>query len=268
MADDDSLEFKLPDVEFDDDGDVCPKCFGAGVIVVEEGGVRYAKPCDCLRDRRTQRFAALRVPSRYQHCTLDNFALAEGQSDPSLVAAHRLARRFVDRYPAVEAGLLFMGPFGIGKTHLAFGILQELVLTKNVTCRWCDFSELLAEIKRGYAGNAFDEHAVLHPLVDAEILMIDDLGSMKIRDWTLDLLSYVINQRYINKRLVIATTNFLDEPSSAYEVLGEFARKDETLSDRIGPRLRSRLLEMCKTVLMQGGDWRQEKTQPNLLRHI
>jgi DNA replication protein DnaC len=268
MTEDDRFEFKLPDVEFDDDLKVCPKCFGAGVVVELEDGVPRARLCECQRDRRAVRFRALKVPSRYRHCTLDNFATDEESTDPSIVKAFRIARRFVDNYPAVEAGLLFMGPPGIGKTHLAFAIMQELALTKGAYCRWCDFSELLSEVKKRYSVGGFAEYQVLEPLTRVEILLIDDLGSMKIRDWTLDLLSYVINQRYINKRIIIATTNFLDKTSEAADVLAEFSRREETLEEQIGPRLRSRLFEMCMTINMKGPDSRAARIQNNLLRNI
>jgi DNA replication protein DnaC len=269
MVEDDRLEFKLPNFELDDDAGVCPKCLGAGVVVEDEDGVPRARACDCRRtDGTTRRLAALGIPSRYKNCSLDNFGIIEGFTHPSVVRAYRQARSYVDNYPAVDAGLLFMGPVGVGKTHLAAGIIQELIFKKGANCRWCDFSDLLAEVKKRYAGSTFDEYAVLEPLVAAEILLVDDLGSMKIRDWTLDILSYVINQRYVNKRLVIATTNFLDEPADAGETLGEFTRAEETLADRIGPRLRSRLHEICKTVLMKGKDYRETRRQPALLPNM
>lgn len=265
---DDRLEFKLPDVEFDDDIEVCPKCFGAGVVVEEENGVSRARPCDCQRPRTTKRLlAAVGIPARYRECDLDNFNVVPGFTGESVVRAKRLAESFVDNYPDVDAGLLLMGPVGVGKTHLAAGIVKKITLQKNARCRWCDFADLLTEVKKRYAGSAFDEYALLDPLVAAEVLIIDDLGSMKIRDWTLDLLSYVINRRYVNRRLVIATTNYLDEPPKD-ETLAEFARRDETLAERIGDRLRSRLLEMCKTVHVTGDDFRRKVHQDSLLRNI
>ena len=255
----DRLEFKLPDVEFDDDVEVCPKCLGTGVVVEDEDGVSHARVCDCQRQTATKRrFAAVGIPARYRECDLDNFDVVPGFTHETGRNALRLAKSFADNYPAVDAGLLLMGRVGVGKTHLAAGIIKKLSLEKNVPCRWCDFSDLLAEVKKRYAGSAFDEYAVLEPLVTAEVLIIDDLGSMKIRDWTLDFLSYVINQRYVNRRLLIATTNYLDEPAGA----------EETLADRIGPRLRSRLLEMCKTVHITGGDFRREQRQTGILRNL
>ena len=265
---DDRLEFKLPDVEFDDDVKVCPKCLGTGVVVEDENGVSHARVCDCQRHKATKRrLEAVGIPARYRECDLDNFDVVPGFTHESIVRAKRLAESFVDNYPAVDAGLLLMGPVGVGKTHLAAGIIKKLSCEKDAPCRWCDFSDLLTEVKKRYAGSAFDEYALLDPLVAAEVLIIDDLGSMKIRDWTLDLLSYVINQRYVNRRLLIATTNYLDEPPKE-EALGEFARRDETLAERIGDRLRSRLLEMCKTVHITGGDFRKEQRQTGILRNL
>lgn len=262
------MEFKLPDVEFHDDAEVCPLCLGAGVVIEVEKGVSRARVCDCQRRKAAKRrLQAVGIPARYGECSLDDFTTVAGFTHESILRAKRLAESFVDNYPAVDAGLLLMGPVGVGKTHLAAGLVKKLALEKGARCRWCDFSDLLAEIKKRYAGNAFDEYTILEPLVTAEILCLDDLGSMKIRDWTLDLLSYVINQRYVNHRLVIATTNYLDEPPRE-ETLAEFARRDETLAERIGDRLRSRLLEMCKTVHLGGRDFRREQRQTGLLRNL
>jgi DNA replication protein DnaC len=270
MVEDDRLEFKLPDFELDDDAGVCPKCLGAGVIVEDEDGVPRARACDCQRAGATRRLVnALGIPPRYRECSLDNFNIVPGFTDVSVIRAKRIAQSFVDNYPAVDAGLLFMGAPGLGKTHLAAGIVRALVEQKGVNCRWCDFSDLLAEVKKRYAGSTFDEYAILEPLVAAEILLVDDLGSMKIRDWTLDLLSYVINQRYVNRRILIATTNYLDEPpNETKEIYGKIGARNETLAEQIGDRLRSRLLEVCKTVLIQGKDFRKEQRQTGILRNL
>lgn len=259
MTDEDRLTFHTEKFKIENGGDVCPECLGTGAVIVEEKGTRYARPCACRAAVVTaRRRAAAGIPARYRECSLDNFHVVPGIADDTTAGAKRLAARFVACYPAVDAGLLFMGPCGVGKTHLATAIINSLLTDKGVRCRFCDFADLLTEIKKAYAEMSFDESAFLAPLVQAEVLLIDDLGSMKIRDWTLDILSFVINQRYVRKKLIIATTNFLDEAGPG----------EETLSDRIGPRLRSRLLEMCKTVLMLGKDWRREHSQVGLLRHL
>ena len=78
--------------------------------------------------------------------------------------------------------------------------------------------------------------------------MLDELGATKPTDWVRDTMMQVINARYNNKKLTIFTTNYADTRRAPAE---------ETLEDRIGARLRSRLYEMCKTVIVEGEDYRR-----------
>jgi DNA replication protein DnaC len=74
--------------------------------------------------------------------------------------------------------------------------------------------------------------------------------------------AYVINCRYNDQKLTVFTSNYLDSPAA--EGGGEQGRarlREESLTDRIGVRLRSRLYEMCKVVEIQGEDFRKEIRQ-------
>ena len=73
------------------------------------------------------------IPKRYEHCILESFELFN-EADPSLVRAHMIAHKFVAGYPVETEGkgLLLTGAVGVGKTHLAVGILQALILEKGV----------------------------------------------------------------------------------------------------------------------------------------
>jgi DNA replication protein DnaC len=271
MADVERLRYVLPGITPDAAGELCPHCLDTGVVVEEVDGVRRARPCDCRAPAmRGRRLAAMGIPRRYAACTLENFDPRNRGFDVG--RAHQLAKGFVAAYPAVNAGVLFMGPVGVGKTHLAVGVLQALAEQKGVAGRWCDFGEVLADIRRRYAHGAFNEYELLEPLITAEVLLVDDLGSMKIRDWTLDVLSYVLNQRYVKQRLLLATTNYADARAPAAGAAGpsekpayidtsyleDLSRAEETLAERIGDRLRSRLREMCTTVVVTGTDFRAE----------
>ena len=92
------------------------------------------------------------------------------------------------------------------------------------------------------------ELRVLAPVLNADILVLDELGASKPTDWVRDTMAHVINTRYNDKKLTVFTTNYLDERRS---------EREEILEDRIGTRLRSRLYEMCKTVSMNGKDFRK-----------
>ena len=128
----------------------------------------------------------------------------------------RAAREFVDAYPAVEAGLLLVGPAGRGKTHLACAILSELVTTKGATGLYVDFSDLLMKIQTTFRPDAdASKESVLTPYADAELLVLDELGASKPHAWVLDVLYSLLNTRYNRKRITIATSNFEDELDGA-----------------------------------------------------
>jgi DNA replication protein DnaC len=82
------------------------------------------------------------------------------------------------------------------------------------------------------------------------------LGAVKPTEWVWDTVSLILNTRYNDRRTTIITTNFPDLPPSTASGAARAAR-EETLGDRIGERMRSRLQEMCRKIEMQGQDFRQ-----------
>ncbi len=242
----------------------CPVCGDTGWKTIGQGRESRVTRCDCRRQGRNQKLLQLaRVPRRYEHCELTNFEVMNGQSQPSLSAALLAARRFVAGYPVEKAGLLIIGPVGVGKTHLSVGMIRELILGKGIPCLFYDYRELLKEIQNSYnASVAVTEMQVLRPVFDTEVLVLDELGAVKPTEWVWDTVSHLLNTRYNDERTTIITTNFKDLPPSKGDMDdGDRARafratREETLGDRIGERMRSRLHEMCKVVKMEGEDFR------------
>jgi DNA replication protein DnaC len=229
--------------------ETCTICGGTGWLLDSAGGRKEARPCVCRGaaiDRA--RLDAAGIPQRYRDCTLDNFS----DNTLSLTKAKAEAREFVDAYPAVEAGLLLVGPAGRGKTHLACAILSELVATKGVSGLYVDFSDLLMKITTSFRPDAdFSKESVLTPYSEAEVLVVDELGASKPHPWVLDVLYSLLNTRYNRKKITIATSNFEDELDPA-------SGERERLEDRIGYRLRSRLYEMCLMIPLRGNDFRKD----------
>lgn len=226
---------------------ICPKCFGAGIEVVAGKG---ARTCVCRqRKRRTNMFAAARVPPRYETCTLDTYTPVAGSSFDSQTRARNLAYNLIYKYPGIEQGLLYMGAVGVGKTHLAVGIIQGMVKVKGIQCLFYQFGALLKEIQNSYNPIVqSSELSILAPVLNVPVLVLDELGASKPTDWVRDTMLHVINSRYNEKKLTVFTTNYLDTRRH---------QRDETLEDRIGVRLRSRLYEMCRTVAVEGEDYRR-----------
>ena len=93
------------------------------------------------------------------------------------------------------------------------------------------------------------------------MLVLDDLGAWKMTDWMNDTLFYILNSRYLAKRATIITTNYPDADREKVLAADPLVRR-EYLVERIGQRLRSRLMEMCAVVAMHGKDRRQVALQP------
>lgn len=206
-----------------------------------------ARRCECRKQvDRAKLLEAARIPRRYQGCSLSNYHPAPGNG--SQLQAFNYAFKLVDEYPAIDRGLLLTGTVGVGKTHLAAAILRGLA-ERGVSCLFYEFGALLKEIQNSYNPvSQTSELKVLAPVHEAEVLVLDELGASKTSDWVRDTMMQIIGTRYNNRRLTVFTTNYSDirrHPA------------DETLEDRIGVRLRSRLYEMCKTVIVEGEDYRR-----------
>jgi DNA replication protein DnaC len=223
---------------------VCQSCSGTGWEFVIDKGVR---PCRCRsQKRRANLLADSRIPSLYSQSTLQTYQPSTGNL--SQLRAFNYAHTLVRDYPIVDRGLLFTGSVGVGKTHLAIAILKGLI-EKGISGRFYEYRGLLKEIQSSYNPNTnTTEMEILAPLFECEVIVLDELGASRPSEWVQDTIGLIINARYNERKLTILTTNYLDEHQSS---------KDETLGDRIGTRLRSRLYEMCKTVLVEGEDYRR-----------
>jgi DNA replication protein DnaC len=240
---------------------LCPICEDSGLrLIVQPDGERYAQPCECrLQVRASRLLKRAAIPRRYEHCTLDTFEPGYGQADQSLAAAYLMARQFVSGYPVTTEGrgLLLTGSVGVGKTHLAVGIVQALITEKGIQALFCDYRALLKRIQESYNPQvASTELQILTPIFEAEVLILDELGAQKPTDWVWDTVALILNTRYNDKRTTLITTNYPNAPAALARSTDKVIR-EETLGDRIGERMRSRLAEMCVEVEMRGNDLRQ-----------
>jgi len=243
----------------------------------------WAVPCDCTEGDRTERaLARARVPERYRHCDFDNYETdneVEGSSRQvldawarSLTQAKLVVQRFAQEFSPVremqsEHGLLLMGPCGVGKTHLAVASLKEIVL-RGHTGLFYDYRELLKEIQDSYSAESQStEMGVLEPVLKADILVLDDVGSSKPSLWALETVGHVLNTRYNEKRVTLLTTNFLDSEAVANGAPRTAGMRtpvmDDSLTERVGKRIRSRLYEMCRTIEISAPDYRKEIRNPS-----
>ncbi len=243
----------------------CARCEGRGWLVEEDGGAGAARPCDCqaagLVPRLVEQAA---IPPRYRNFTLDNFKayLPAGAQRDQLVAARSVSRRYVDRFidesgAFAETGLLFIGPSGVGKTHLAVAILIELVRRYRARGRFADFTTLIHRIQSTFdPGSPESKHAILDPVTEAEVLVLDELGAQKPTPWVMEILYLIINARYTRRLPTLFTTNYRLEPGDSGAVARSVGEAP-LLRERISASLLSRLYEMARPVVMEVDDFRR-----------
>jgi DNA replication protein DnaC len=257
----------------------CEHCRGTGFDIVVVPGkdgkdVEVARRCACQDADPSgapgRLLEALRIPPRYEHCTFATFEIGEGSTRlgrDALAMVLRYCSAYAQRGSANAndkgLGLLFTGGNGTGKTHLAVAVLRELAETHGVRGQFWDYHELMREIRNSYnPTTAITEYELLEPVIELEVLLLDDLGAWKMTDWMNDTLFYILNRRYLARRPTLITTNYPDRELSARELMdAEATVRREYLVDRIGHRLRSRLLEACTVVRLDGPDRRQVALQ-------
>ncbi len=231
--------------------EICSACGGTGWEIITDNGFKTSRRCSlCFKNEKMKKkLASALIPSRYEHCTFENY----NPLSPTQKKAKQVSIRFVEEYPIdTNAGLFFMGPCGVGKTHLAIATLRGLI-DKGFSCIFYDFRDLLKKIQYSYnAESEVTEYEVLKPVLEKDILVLDELGSQKITSWIRDTITHIINRRYNDNKIIILTSNYLDNPPKTRV-------DEETLIDRIGIRLHSRLYEMCRIVNIEGKDFRQTR---------
>ena len=223
----------------------CPDCRGTGWSMRTVDGTRRAERCGCWRvGVAEQMLARARIPARYARCDFSTFVTYDNEK---LQRAFRKAGEFAATFPAVDKGLLFIGPSGIGKTHIAVSVLREVVL-KGIRGVYYDTRSLLSTIRSTYNPvTRASEAEVLDEVMGAELLVLDDLGAERLTDWVEETMHLVVNTRYNERRPTLFTTN--------YEDVSE--QEMDSLCVRVGYRLLSRLREMCEFLEYDGPDYRE-----------
>lgn len=192
-------------------------------------------------------FEMSKMGERFKSRTFENFVVNQ-ENKKSL----EVAKAFVENFEQAKSsglGIMFIGSYGAGKTHLACGIAIELI-KKGIPVVYGTAITLLSKIKQTYEEEIkTKEWDLLNLYSTVDLLIIDDLGKEKPSEWVLEKLYHIINQRYENLKPTIITTNY----------------DDVTLTNRLSTKnnnstaeaIVSRLNEMCTGVYMNFKDYRK-----------
>jgi len=140
-------------------------------------------------------------------------------------------------------GLILFGPFGTGKTYLATATISELEARGITGLRFEVVPRLLAMTRKEMQNKYSSKRDFIEEAARAAVLILDDIGSEKGSEWTLEQLFLLINERYENQLPTILTTN----------------ANLADLEARIGGAAVSRIWGMCKGYILDGADYRRKK---------
>jgi DNA replication protein DnaC len=267
----------------------CPVCKGRGWFAEAEGAQMAGRVCACVKQcsvclgraqivengvsrscrnpplvKTINLYTAAAIPPRYGQASLATFSNNAGNG----AAVVSQLRSWVTQFKAGQSqGFVLGGPVGVGKTYLLAGIARALA-DKGVSVRFCDFFQLLGDLKSGYSDGKADP-AVLEPLIDVDVLIIDELGKGRNTEWEKTIADSLICGRYNRGKIIVASTNFKFQERAAthqynIDLERDLSGRSEfspdqfgSLESRVGQRVFSRLREMTAFIELTGPDFRK-----------
>lgn len=183
----------------------CPICDDTGWKAIDVSGVRRVVRCDCWKSGVAATLLSdARIPARYNNCDFSTF---ETNFD-SHRDAHRRATEFADRFPVVDRGLLFYGPPGVGKTHLAQAIGYEAI-KQGLLVRYRSIFDLVADFLSEEA--LAQRSRLMRGYLKPDLLIIDDMGLKQLPKHAGEYLLEVIMRRYENRSTVMTSNRPLED---------------------------------------------------------
>jgi DNA replication protein DnaC len=222
-------------------------CDGSGFLIDEQSNT--ARDCACRAARiasaRTRSLAG-RIPRRYRGVSFERPPVSDlARTAPDQI---RTVRRYVQQVAQnldAGKGLWIQGDVGTGKTTLAM-LVSKAALDAGRSVAIYSLPRLLNLLRE-----SMDSEAGMVDFMDrltaVDLLHLDDLGAENQTDWVLEQLYSIVNARYEAERAIIATTNLMPDE----------------LSERLGARTVSRLVEICGDLIPLYGEDKRFEIRPH-----
>lgn len=210
-------------------------------IITKDNNIEY------IKQKEARRLEKIGIPARFRDATLENF-------DPQTANQSRILAKCRDYIKSFDGhrGIMLIGQYGRGKTHLLIAILKEIAKT-GVTCRYCNMVDVYDEMRQAFAIDHVYRQSpdmILNRLINADLLFIDDIGKEKISEWTLETQYRLIDGRYSKNKATLIASNITED---------EYLKRcvDESWKDRTGA-IFSRIAGMCDVYEIDGPDYRRK----------
>lgn len=232
----------------------CPACGPVPPIRLPDGRL-VPGVCGCDRDQREAlyleelRARALMVrreeagvPALLAGATVDNF-----EPRPGTGAALEATKAFLAAWPRPRRtgeGLLFVGPPGNGKSHLAAALVGAVTTTH--TAYWAKVLPLMDRFDATFSREARETSGMIYrKLRDVDLLIMDDLGASKYTESREERIFRLVDERVDARRPIVATSNC----SMAQ------------LEENVGLRTIDRLVGACDCIALTATSYRQERAE-------
>jgi DNA replication protein DnaC len=237
--------------------DDCSICQGTGWELVSEPGVSLARPCSCRTlDRMVRMRNRVRIPPRYEHCTLDNYTPLNFSQTRALAEA----RRFIARYPAPGRDLFFAGGPGVGKTHLAIAAIRELMPRLAEDALFVDFPDLLRPAELALGGGSFGLEG-WDRLALCPVLVLDNFGvAAPARDGVAQVMR-LLRGRWRMRRPTIYTGERIKLSLLTSGRSGDSGSSTQTFLLALPPAFLLTFLAQVKFLSVVGEDYRRKDSR-------
>lgn len=158
----------------------------------------------------------------------------EGSRQPE---AYKAAIEYI--YP--ERGLLLCGTPGTGKTHLVCSILRDITDEKQLEGSFNVVPEMLSEMN-DRAQNGGSKIALIKEIAENDVIVLDDLTDTNLTEAKKENLFLLLNRLELEDRVVFITSNMMPDDMQ-----------------KLSPQIYSRIMELCRVVVMVGKDARVHK---------
>lgn len=149
-------------------------------------------------------------------------------------------KQYAETFTCNSPSLLFLGATGLGKTHLSLAIAKQ-VITKGYSVIYNTAQDVLRSVERNYFSREANEEEILQTLLEADLLILDDLGAEYPSQFNVSTLYNIVNSRLGKRKPTIISSNLLSKE----------------LETRYTDRIVSRLMTQYTYFRFVGSDVRQ-----------